>query len=180
VAARFLWAENSRALPLSLLAVCLLRVAATTAAVAAGGCGGVFVPFLAIGDIGGRVFAPSVGIGNDLAGAAGAAAGISGGYRLPLTAVAMVIGIGGAYQAKLTCLATVANRLRRRRRRASGARADEEARARPLGRRAGPQAGSCRNTKSPFLPPMTKSSVPFLSRWPTWNWRPVPVLSSTR
>ena len=103
-----LWAENTRAVPLSLLAVCLLRVAATTAAVAAGGCGGVFVPFLAIGDIGGRVFAPSVGIGDDLAGAAGAAAGISGGYRLPLTAVAMVIGIGGAYHAKLTCLATVA------------------------------------------------------------------------
>jgi CIC family chloride channel protein len=102
------WAENTQALPLSLLIVCLLRVASTTAAVAAGGCGGVFVPFLAIGDIGGRVFAPAVGIGNDLAGASGAAAGISGGYRLPLTAVAMVLGIGGAFAAKVTCLATVA------------------------------------------------------------------------
>jgi H+/Cl- antiporter ClcA len=102
------WAEDTQPLPMALLAVCLLRAVATIAAVAAGGCGGVFVPFLAIGDIGGRVFAPAVGIGNDLAGAAGAAAGISGGYRLPVTAVFMVIGIGGAPTAKLTCLATVA------------------------------------------------------------------------
>ena len=43
---------------ITLLAVGLLRAAATTAAVAAGGCGGVFVPFLAVGDIAGRVFAP--------------------------------------------------------------------------------------------------------------------------
>ena len=102
-----LWSETVTALPLTLLAVCLLRAAATTAAVAAGGCGGVFVPFLAIGDIAGRVFAPGLGVGNDLAGAAGAAGGIAGGYRLPITAVAMVIGIGGPIPAKLTCLATV-------------------------------------------------------------------------
>jgi chloride channel protein, CIC family len=102
-----LWAENTPAEPATLLIVCILRAVATTAAVAAGGCGGVFVPFLAVGDIGGRVFAPGVGIGNDLAGAAGAAAGISGGYRLPFTAMAMVIGIGGPPTAKLTCFATV-------------------------------------------------------------------------
>jgi H+/Cl- antiporter ClcA len=102
-----LWAENSGAHPATLLAVCLLRAVATTAAVAAGGCGGVFVPFLAIGDIGGRVFAPGVRIGNDLAGAAGAAAGIAGGYALPITAVAMVLGIGGPLLARLTCLASV-------------------------------------------------------------------------
>jgi H+/Cl- antiporter ClcA len=102
-----LWAEKTEALPAALLAVCLLRVAATTAAVAAGGCGGVFVPFLAIGDIAGRVFAPGVGISNDLAGAAGAAAGISGGYRLPLTAALMVLGVGGPLSCKLTCFATV-------------------------------------------------------------------------
>ena len=53
-----LWAERVNALPLTLLAVCLLRAVATTAAVAAGGCGGVFVPFLAVGDLAGRVFAP--------------------------------------------------------------------------------------------------------------------------
>jgi len=102
-----LWAENTNALPLTLLAVALLRASATTAAVAAGGCGGVFVPFLAIGDLGGRVFAPGLGVGNDLAGAAGAAAGISGGYHLPFTAVAMVLGVGGPHLATLTCLATV-------------------------------------------------------------------------
>lgn len=85
----------------------LLRAASTTAAVVAGGCGGVFVPFLAIGDLSGRVFATTLGISADLAGAAGAAAGIAGGYRLPLTAVAMVLGIGGPGEAQLTCLATV-------------------------------------------------------------------------
>ena len=102
-----LWAENANALPLTLLAVALLRAAATTAAVAAGGCGGIFVPFLAIGDLGGRVFAPGLGIGDDLAGAAGAAAGIAGGYHLPFTAAAMVLGVGGPHLATVTCLATV-------------------------------------------------------------------------
>jgi CIC family chloride channel protein len=102
-----LWAETVNALPLTLLAVCLLRALATTAAVAAGGCGGVFVPFLAAGDLAGRVFAPGLGIGNDLAGAAGAAGGIAGGYRLPFTAVAMELGLGGPPKATLTCLATI-------------------------------------------------------------------------
>lgn len=101
------WAESVDALPLTLLMVALLRAVITTAATAAGGCGGVFVPFLATGDIGGRVFAPVLGIGNDLAGAAGAAAGIAGGYHLPLTAVAMVLGVGGPRMSTLTCLATV-------------------------------------------------------------------------
>jgi H+/Cl- antiporter ClcA len=102
-----LWAESTNALPLTLLAVALLRATATTTAVAAGGCGGVFVPFLAVGDLGGRVFAPGLGIGGDLAGAAGAAAGIAGGYHLPFTAAAMVLGVGGPHPATLTCLATV-------------------------------------------------------------------------
>ena len=102
-----LWAESANALPSTLLAVALLRALATTAAVAAGGCGGVLVPFLAIGDLGGRVFAPGLGVGDDLAGAAGAAAGISGGYHLPFTAIAMVLGVGGPHLATLTCLATV-------------------------------------------------------------------------
>jgi H+/Cl- antiporter ClcA len=102
-----LWAESVNALPLTLLAVALLRATATTAAVAAGGCGGVFVPFLAVGDLGGRVFAPGLGVGGDLAGAAGAAAGIAGGYHLPFTAAAMVLGVGGPHMATLTCLATV-------------------------------------------------------------------------
>ncbi len=103
-----LWAERVNALPLTLLAVCLLRAVATIAAVAAGGCGGVFVPFLAVGDLAGRVFAPGLGVGNDLAGAAGAAGGIAGGYRLPITAVMMEVGLGGPPRATLTCLATIA------------------------------------------------------------------------
>jgi len=102
-----LWAESASALPLTLLAVCLLRAAATTAAMAAGGCGGVFIPFLAVGDLAGRVFAPALDVGNDLAGAAGAAGGIAGGYRLPFTAAAMVLGVGGPPRATLTCLATI-------------------------------------------------------------------------
>jgi chloride channel protein, CIC family len=100
------WAETTNAVPMALLAVALLRGVATTAATAAGGCGGVFVPFLAVGDLAGRVFAPGLGIGNDLAGSAGAAAGIAGGYRLPFTAVAMVLGVGGPHLATLTSLAT--------------------------------------------------------------------------
>jgi H+/Cl- antiporter ClcA len=102
------WAEDHQALPMTLLAVALLRAAATTFAAAAGGCGGIFVPFLAVGDLAGRVFAPGLGVGNDLAGAAGAEAGIAGGYTLPFTAVAMVLGVGGPRLATLTCLATVA------------------------------------------------------------------------
>jgi H+/Cl- antiporter ClcA len=103
-----LWAERTNALPLTLLAVSLLRASATTAAVAAGGCGGLFVPFLCVGDLSARVLAPGLGVGNDLAGAAGAAGGIAGGYHLPFTAFAMVLGVGGPHLATLTCLATAA------------------------------------------------------------------------
>jgi len=102
-----LWAETVPALPLTILAVCLLRAAATTAAVAAGGCGGVFIPFLAVGDLAGRVFAPALGVGNDLGGAAGAAGGIAGGYRLPFTAAFMALGVGGPPKSTLTSLATI-------------------------------------------------------------------------
>ncbi|GAB4324045.1 MAG: hypothetical protein OHK0047_08260 [Leptolyngbyaceae cyanobacterium] len=105
--AAIVWAETVETTPYHLLAVALLRAASTTAAVVAGGCGGVFVPFLAIGDLSGRVFATAFGVPGDLAGAAGAAAGIAGGYRLPLTAVAMVLGVGGPQGAQLACLATV-------------------------------------------------------------------------
>lgn len=90
-----------------LLLVAALRAAATVAAVAAGGCGGIFVPFLAIGDLAGRSFAPHLGISGDLAGASGAASGIAGGYRLPVTAVVMVIGIGGPALAMTTSIGCV-------------------------------------------------------------------------
>jgi H+/Cl- antiporter ClcA len=102
------WVESTPAAALTIFAVDILRAIATTSAAAAGGCGGLFVPFLTIGDLAGRVFAPSLRVPSDLAGAAGAAGGISGGYHLPFTAVAMVLGQGGPRLAMLTCLATVA------------------------------------------------------------------------
>lgn len=102
------WVENTHPAVLTVLAVALLRAVATTAAGAAGGCGGVFVPFLAVGDLAGRVFSPGLGLSGDLAGSAGAASGIAGGYRLPFTAMALVLGQGGPHLATLTCLATVA------------------------------------------------------------------------
>lgn len=102
------WVESATgAAALTVLAVDVLRAIATTATAAAGGCGGLFVPFLAIGDLAGRVFAPSLEIPGDLAGAAGAAGGISGGYHLPVTAAALVLSQGGPHLAVLTCLATV-------------------------------------------------------------------------
>ncbi len=101
------WVENAPASALTVLVVAILRALATTSSAAAGGCGGLFVPFLAIGDLGGRVFAVSLGVPSDLAGSAGAAAGISGGYHLPFTAIALVLGQGGPVFAMLTCLATV-------------------------------------------------------------------------
>ncbi len=102
------WVETATgASALTVLAVDVLRAVATTASAAAGGCGGLFVPFLAIGDLAGRVFAPSLAVPSDLAGAAGAAGGISGGYHLPFTAVALVLSQGGPRLAVLTCLATV-------------------------------------------------------------------------
>ncbi|MBO0723634.1 MAG: chloride channel protein, partial [Blastocatellia bacterium] len=93
---------------ITVLAVDVLRAIATTATAAAGGCGGLFVPFLAIGDLAGRAFAPYLQIPSDLAGAAGAAGGISGGYHLPLTAATLVLSQGGPHFAVLTSLATVA------------------------------------------------------------------------
>jgi H+/Cl- antiporter ClcA len=101
------WVEGARASVITVFAVDILRAVATISSAAAGGCGGLFVPFLAIGDLAGRVFAPSLRVPDDLAGAAGAAGGISGGYHLPFTAIAMVLGQGGPRLAMLTCLATV-------------------------------------------------------------------------
>jgi H+/Cl- antiporter ClcA len=103
------WVEsNAHATAMTVLAVALLRASATTAAVAARGCGGLFVPFMAVGDLAGRVFAPGLDVPGDLAGSAGASAGIAGGYGLPVTATAVVLGQGGPFLATLTCLAAVA------------------------------------------------------------------------
>lgn len=101
------WAEGASVSAWTLLAVAGLRAVATTAAVAAGGCGGLFVPFLAIGDLCGRAIAPGIGANGEMAAAAGSAAAIAGGYRLPLTAIAMVLTLGGPAGARLTCVAAV-------------------------------------------------------------------------
>ena len=119
------WAETADAAAPTLLAVALLRAAATTAAVAAGGCGGLFVPFLAIGDVAGRALAPTFGVPSDLAGAAGAAGGIAGGYRLPFTAVALVLGLGGPQSATLDLPRDRRRRDARRRRCRDGGRPGE-------------------------------------------------------
>ena len=100
--------RDVRTAPTLVLAIALLRALATTAAAAAGGCGGLFVPFLAIGDLAGRTFAPALALPGDLAGSAGAASGIAGGYRLPLTAAAVVLEQGGPPLAVVTCFATIA------------------------------------------------------------------------
>lgn len=102
------WAEGATVSAWALLAVAVLRALATTAAITAGGCGGLFVPFLSIGDLCGRALAPGLGAAGDLTAAAGSAGAIAGGYRLPLTAIAMVITVGGPTGARLTCLAAVA------------------------------------------------------------------------
>ncbi len=101
------WAEGAPVSAWTLLLVAGLRAAATTAAVAAGGCGGLFVPFLAIGDLCGRALAPGLGTSHDLAAASGSAGAIAGGYRLPLTAIAMVLTVGGPTASRLTCVAAV-------------------------------------------------------------------------
>lgn len=101
------WAEGASVSAWTLLAIAGIRAVATTAAVAAGGCGGLFVPFLAIGDLCGRAFAPGLGANAELAAASGSAGAIAGGYRLPITAVAMVGSLGGPAAARLTCAAAV-------------------------------------------------------------------------
>jgi chloride channel protein, CIC family len=101
------WAQTTTAGALTILAVDILRAVATTSSAAAGGCGGLFIPFLAIGDLAGRVFAPSLRLPGDLAGAAGAAGGISGGYHLLFTAIALTLEQGGPPLARVTLLGTV-------------------------------------------------------------------------
>lgn len=101
------WVQSTSAGALTILAVDILRAVATTSSAAAGGCGGLFIPFLAIGDLAGRVFSPLLRVPSDLAGAAGAAGGISGGYHLPFTAIALVLEQGGPPLARVTLLTTV-------------------------------------------------------------------------
>jgi H+/Cl- antiporter ClcA len=101
------WAESTEVAATTVLAVAVLRAVASTSAAAAGGCGGLFVPFMSIGDLAGRVFAVAFGVPSDLAGAAGAASGIAAGYRLPVTALMVALGQGGPRLATLTCIGTI-------------------------------------------------------------------------
>lgn len=101
------WVQGTTAGALTILAVDILRAVATTSSAAAGGCGGLFIPFLAIGDLAGRVFSPLLRVPSDLAGAAGAAGGISGGYHLTFTAIALALEQGGPPLARVTLFGTV-------------------------------------------------------------------------
>jgi H+/Cl- antiporter ClcA len=105
-AAKSSWEESTPASVPTIFAVDILRALATTSATAAGKRSGLFVRFPAIGDVAGRVFAPSFQVPNDLPVAARAAGRISGGYHLPFTVVAMVLGQGGNHLAMLTCFTT--------------------------------------------------------------------------
>lgn len=73
--------------------VLLLRIAATGLTVMGGGCGGLFVPLIVCGAMGGRLVTEWVDDRYVLLGAAcGAAAAVAAGYRVPVSAIALVTG----------------------------------------------------------------------------------------
>ncbi len=73
-----------------LLAVLVLRCLATSAAVAGGGVGGLFVPLVVAGALLGRAFGIVVGGSQSLFLVVGIAAFLGAGYRVPLAAVMFV------------------------------------------------------------------------------------------
>jgi len=73
-----------------LLAVLLLRCLATTAAVAGGGVGGLFVPLVVAGALLGRAFGAVFGVTDSLFLVIGIASFLGAGYRVPLAAVVFV------------------------------------------------------------------------------------------
>jgi chloride channel protein, CIC family len=73
-----------------LLAVLVLRCLATSAAVAGGGVGGLFVPLVVAGALLGRAFGAAVGSTDSLFLVIGVAAFLGAGYRVPLAAVVFV------------------------------------------------------------------------------------------
>jgi CIC family chloride channel protein len=85
------WAlDPRRSVPL-LLAVLALRCCATTASVAGGGTGGLFVPLVVAGALVGRAFGQAFGaLDNSLFLVLGIAAFLGAGYRVPLAAVMFV------------------------------------------------------------------------------------------
>ncbi len=84
------WAlEPQRAVGL-LLAILVLRCLATTATVAGGGVGGLFVPLVVAGALLGRAFGIAVGGDDSLFLVVGIAAFLGAGYRVPLAAIVFV------------------------------------------------------------------------------------------
>jgi CIC family chloride channel protein len=71
-------------------AILVLRCLATTAAVAGGGVGGLFVPLVVAGALLGRMFGVVVGHDESLFLVVGVAAFLGAGYRVPLAAVVFV------------------------------------------------------------------------------------------
>ena len=84
------WAlDPSRSVTL-LLAVLVLRCLATSATVAGGGVGGLFVPLVVAGALLGRAFGVAVGSTDSLFLVIGISAFLGAGYRVPLAAIVFV------------------------------------------------------------------------------------------
>ena len=84
------WALNPQRSVGILLAVLLLRCFATTATVAGGGVGGLFVPLVVAGALLGRAFGIVIGGNDALFLVIGVAAFLGVGYRVPLAAIMFV------------------------------------------------------------------------------------------
>ena len=84
------WALDPRHSVPMLLAILVLRCLATTATVAGGGVGGLFVPLVVAGALLGRAFAGAFGLDESLFLVLGIAAFLGAGYRVPLAAVVFV------------------------------------------------------------------------------------------
>ena len=85
------WALDPKRSVAILLAILVLRCCATTATVAGGGVGGLFVPLVVAGALLGRAFAGVLGqLDNSLFLVIGIAAFLGAGYRVPLAAVMFV------------------------------------------------------------------------------------------
>ena len=85
------WALDPKRSVALLLAILVLRCLATSASVAGGGAGGLFVPLVVAGALLGRAFAGVLGqLDNSLFLVIGIAAFLGAGYRVPLAAVMFV------------------------------------------------------------------------------------------
>jgi CIC family chloride channel protein len=91
------WARFQEAGFWPIIVIIVLRLVATPAAVAGGGAGGVFVPLIVLGALlgaaGGEAFP---GLFGPWAVAAGAAAVLGAGYRVPLSAATWIVAVEGS------------------------------------------------------------------------------------